>query len=150
PPPRPVSARPDSPSLSSSREAGRPSSAHQNFFEDFDGKLDIPELSLMLNPRPELRYLVDWVIGIACGNQDVRIEQVGHLSHASHHSRKEQGLDISRLNAQHPTCLRICDIPFIKGSPHQPEQRRADAMPANDVVAWSAFGSYVPFRLRLP
>ncbi len=48
----------------------------KDFVEHLDRKLEVALLRLVVDPFPELRYLVQRVVRVARSNEDVRIEEV--------------------------------------------------------------------------
>ena len=53
--------------------------------KDLHREFDPAFVCLVINPIPELRYLIDGVVSVACRDEDVSIEEVQHgsLSRAS-------------------------------------------------------------------
>ena len=60
--------------------------AREYLVEDLHREFDPAVGCLVINPIPELRYLIDGVVRVARGDEDVRVEEVQHgcLARTSH------------------------------------------------------------------
>ena len=54
-------------------------SSCEHLFEYFQRQFDVPDGSLMDDPGPEFRDLIQWVIRVARRNQHVRVEEMQHF-----------------------------------------------------------------------
>ena len=58
----------------------------EHLVEDFHREFDPAAGCLVINPIPELRYLIDGVVRVARGDEDVSVEEMQHgsLARTSH------------------------------------------------------------------
>jgi len=57
-----------------------PHTAREDFVQDLHGKLDASVDCVVINPFPELRYRVQWVVHVAGRDENVRIEEIQHFN----------------------------------------------------------------------
>ena len=84
----------------------------KNLIQDFQRQLHLPRRSLVLNPRPELRNLIERIIRSRRRDQHIRIEKVQHGLAGPSHGKER--LDIPWFHSENLASLGIRDRAVIQ------------------------------------
>ncbi len=93
----------------------------EDLVQNFDGKFDASVRGLMVDPLPELRDGVEWVVHVTGGDENVRVEEVQHLLvsravsflaevESFSHPRRELGSGVNREISPEDEIAAVFDL----------------------------------------